>query len=717
MAIRRVFNGKTIRKPGSYSALKVQNLTGFPLQPTGIVGIVGESVGGEPGVLDVLQGTQIQSAKARYKSGPIADALGLLVEPSNDARIANGASTVIIWKTNNSTKAVLGLANNEATPLSLVDLETVNYGADENNANVDNVSVGSITDLNAIINGTIDGPFDLSGGSDTLIVTINGTVYTFTSLLTGAAETTSAIETELNTDARWSPSRPVTASANGLKVDIEILTSVLTTAKLDFGYISVSATSTLDTILGIAGTDRGRKGSRYITLKKGSLIEDAEQELGGVSQIQILYTGAAVTSTLTIADAAGDRKLTTSCAATPADDLDFIIGKTENGELVSKMTLQELVDVINAHASYTCTLTGPNGDLDSIELDYYNAINIETVALDLKRDVQDFVDFLTATSDIASAARITNVDGALATFTTPAFFTGGTNGVSANSDYANGFEAFETVRINIVVPLISEDAGAVTISSVNALAKSHVIKMWGTSGKSERNAYVSVLGSKTEFKAMAAAMSSAYVSICGQDPLVYSYSQKQTAYLDPWAQACIKAGLQAGSEVGEPNTFKLENVSGYRVRDGSWEPKLDYDELIEANCQLSEPLDTGGYRDVVGNTTYGVDPSFVWNRVSVVEAGGFVAYDLRYNLEALFTGTKAKTGTAESIANLCKARFEVHLKADIIVGDDLNDGLGYKNLKVVVEGNTASIDVIVTPVQGLDFALPTIYLADIQQSA
>jgi len=83
----------------------------------------------------------------------------------------------------------------------------------------------------------------------------------------------------------------------------------------------------------------------------------------------------------------------------------------------------------------------------------------------------------------------------------------------------------------------------------------------------------------------------------------------------------------------------------------------------------------------------------------------------------VFTGTKARTGTAEAIANFIRNRMSTYKAEDIIVGDDLNDGLGYKNLRVQVEGNTVIINVSVTPVQGIDFILPTIFLANIQQSA
>ena len=52
--------------------------------------------------------------------------------------------------------------------------------------------------------------------------------------------------------------------------------------------------------------------------------------------------------------------------------------------------------------------------------------------------------------------------------------------------------------------------------------------------------------------------------------------------------------------------------------------------MIDAGILFLQPLDTGGFRWAVGNTTYGRDASFVFNRISVVEAAGFIAFDLRF---------------------------------------------------------------------------------------
>jgi len=712
MSIKRTFNGATVSKPGAYSAVKVQNLTGYPLQPTGTVGLIGEAVGGEPRVLDILEGPQIQAAKERYKSGTIADGLGLVAEPSKDPRVPNGASKVVIYKPNNSTRSAYSLASTISG--DLVDLLSENWGADENNLNVV-VSEGQTEGADAKLLGTIDGPFTVANGQ-TLIIDIFGTTYTFTNTLVGS-QTAAAMQAELDTVGRWAPSKPTIASVNGNKVDLTIDTGAISGSKEDYGYLSVDATSTIDTILGITGTVRGLKGSRFLTFVKGSEEEDALQELGGPDVMSIKYVGAATSCKLKIEDSGGDRKLTTDCLGVAADNLDITLGETLDGELRPKITVKELVDVINGNAKYEASTTYSNPDVNAIDLDYYTDFQIEAVAGILKRDIQDLVNFLNTQSDLVVAERKSNVIGTVALVASPAFFTGGTDGTSTNSDWGDGFDAFRLERINTVVPLISADKGSLSVDSINALCTSHVIAMTSTAGRSERNAYCSKLGTKDEYKAAALSISSGLVSLTGQDIQVYSYSNAQLQYMDPWAYACVCAGMQAGSPVGEPITHKLLNINGLRVRDGSWDPKIDYAEMIDAGCTFAEPLDQGGYRTVVGNTTYGKDASFVWNRSSVIEAGYYVAYDLRFNLEAEYTGTKARTATATNIAGSVRTRMEVYLNAEIIVGDDLNAGKGYKNLRVTFSSGTAAINVVVTPVQGIDFILPTIYLADIQQSA
>src|ERR1035437_10882279 len=117
MAINVSFNGATIYKPGAYSKEVIDLGGGFPLSPTGLVAIFGEAVSGPPGsqVPDFSQNSfspdQLPAIQNLYRSGPIVDACNFLFAPGADGAIPGGAQRVYIYKTNQSTRALLALAN------------------------------------------------------------------------------------------------------------------------------------------------------------------------------------------------------------------------------------------------------------------------------------------------------------------------------------------------------------------------------------------------------------------------------------------------------------------------------------------------------------------------------------------------------------------------------------------------------------------------------
>lgn len=712
MAIKRTFNGRLIIHPGAYSKIVVENLTGFPLQDTSTVGIIGEAVGGEPRVLDILTREGIQDAKSRYKSGPIADALELLANPSSDPRIPNGASKIVVYKVNSSQQSQLNLMNSQAVPAAQVLMKSANYGSDENLLNI-LVSEGAVTDMNARIYGSVAGPFALAGG-ETLIVMANNVSYTYTGTLSGGAISAAALVADLNNPANWASAKPVIASAVGNMIHLELDPAVVLGAELDYGYLKIDAASTLDTIIGMSGEARGRKGSRIASLAKG-VMSEITLELGGADLLSIKYVGAGSAAAMDLKMISNELRLQTSITGAASDNLDILLMDVDGK---NKHTIKSLVDLINANAAYQAAVLASNPAQNANELDYYEGLDIRNVAAKLRADVSVFVSYINTYSQLAVAEKLHNVYRSIKPLVAVQFFAGASDGSMSNSDWADGFEALKEERINVVVPLLSKDVGAVSIASINQLGLNHALWGWSTDGKNERAVFTSFLGSKDNYKAQCKAINSAYVSCFGQEVRVLDRNS-DLVWLEPWAAACLAAGMRAGAEVGEPITYKLINANDMRVLDSSWNPKKDYAEMIEAGCTFAEPLDSGGFRWVVGNTTYSVDGSFVWNRESVVQAAGFVAYDLRYNLELVFTGTKARTGTAEAIANFIKARMSTYLENEIITGDDLNKGLGYRadTLRISVQGNTAIINVCITPVQGIDFILPTIYLADIRQSA
>ena len=168
MTQRVLFNGVVLVKPGGATKVNTDAFNNASLAGVGVVGIVGEADGGEPGVINVF--TAAQAMKSYFRSGPLAQASILFGKPG-DNRIPAGASQVVAVKANQSLAA-------EAT------LE--GYG----------VAQASVT-------GTVNTPFALVAGS-TLPIAVDGAgvgggaVFSGTrAALTGTAGTfaTAAAET------------------------------------------------------------------------------------------------------------------------------------------------------------------------------------------------------------------------------------------------------------------------------------------------------------------------------------------------------------------------------------------------------------------------------------------------------------------------------------------------------------------------------------------
>lgn len=599
MAININFAGANIRKPGAYSETTVNLAGGFPLAATGIVALIGEADGGAPGSasgVTTYTSEDIGSLIDDYKSGPLVDAARLVTAPARDSRVPNGASLIRLYKTNASLQAGAVLLN--AAPVTLFNLQSANYGDDEN------------------------------------------------------------------------------------------LVSVIVAA----GVVSASA--------------------RIVTVQKGALKEIlSENPYDALLVIQ--YTGAGTAASLTIQ---GGVLATTITGATP-DNLSISL---------ANKTLQQLVDLIDANPVYTCStayrLAASKAalDLDPIS----TGLNI-LVAATLRGQQKELLDIINGQSKLITASRAADVEGTIAV-SAKKFLSGAVKGASSNTRFQSGFDALLAERCNIVVPALSQDASALitlgltdpassfTVDAVNLQAVTHCITASNTKNRSERNCYVSKKAAFASVQSAAQDLNHERVSMLFQDVEALDASGEQ-AWFDPWAASVMVAGMQAGMPVGTPATFKRLNVSGVRHQD--FNPKTQAELAIDKGLTPLEPVDSGGFRVVVHNTTYSADANFVFNRVHVLAAADTVAYNLRQQLEEVFVGDKARTGSAEAIKNAVVALMSRFLNDELIVGDDTNGGLGWKDLIVTIVGNVATVEITITPVQGIDFVLNKIRLDNIRQTA
>lgn len=758
MSIKVSFNGATIIKPGTYSKTSVNVLGGFPLSDLGIVGIVGEAASGPPGD-DATDGgiatynvTQISDLVQTYVSGPIVDAARALISPARDNRVPNGAQTVRIWKTNSSVAATSYLNNVDTGVDTYYNLTAKNWGTSGNLLSFYVTAGSSSDDLATVVSdAAIVFPLTVANG-DTLAVTINGSTYTLTvatapggsvavtqsqliSLINGNAVTVGA-DTATPT---WAALRPVVASASGLtKIALTLNPATITAATnqceyalmttgasafaTSIGFTTASSVnaSTLVVTPGAQGPVRGSRGSRIVVINRNAEVETIDENPNDV-YLSIYYTGAGTPATMSVLKVGGVKYLQTACTGAASDNLNLKL---------SDYTIQELVDYINNLSTYTCVTSYRNASVQSAEtLDWYNAINIRTLPLNMKGAQLEIENNINNQSQMVSAALVDEVYGAVETISSTAkrYFTGGLLGASTNADFQAGFDALLSTRVNTVVPLVSRDAtsdlaegltdpsSTYTVSSVIAMTDAHCRTASNTKNRSERNAYVGYKGTFANSVIRAKALNSEFTTLCMQDVDVLDITGELVT-AQPHIMACLMAGMQSGMAVGEPITFKYANV--YGISHADYDAKADIDTALDAGICVIEQPDSGGYRVVLGNTTYGKDANFCFNRISVLAVAHYVAYNLRSQLEAIFIGTgRERQSTAQqSVYNTASAILASFRDAGLLVPDQSNAYRGYKNLFVSVVDNTINLDVTITPVQGIDFILATITLDNIRDT-
>lgn len=475
-----------------------------------------------------------------------------------------------------------------------------------------------------------------------------------------------------------------------------------------------------------AGTTANQKS---FTVTLGNETENLGEN-PAVSQLEVQYTGAAADCSLSIS---ASKVLTTTAAATPADDLSINL---------SDYSISELVQFINNQANYTATLNNtqsgsvtPATDLDKVDI-----TDIKPAASDLYRLQREILELFNEDSDLLEASLASPQNEGVPANITSQNLNGGAKGASANSDFADGFAKSLPEIYQVAVPCISQDASdditagltdsasSYTIASVLASLSSHLNLRATTKNRREAQAFAGFRSdAKADWYAQAQTLANFRIQLVGQDVLALG-TDGNLSWKQPHILAAALGGMRLGSEVGEPLTFKFVNISGIGhsvdpetgIEDGDFDPLTDVDEAIDAGVTFLERPSSGGFRLVVDNTTYGADENFVFNRGSVIEAADFVAKTLREQTEAVFVGTKISNGQAASMKTFIRSlllQLNDPSRQIITSSNDAPNGFREDTFVVEISGNTARVQVEVKPVQGLDFVLIDLTLGNITQNA
>jgi hypothetical protein len=303
--------------------------------------------------------------------------------------------------------------------------------------------------------------------------------------------------------------------------------------------------------------------------------------------------------------------------------------------------------------------------------------------------------------------------------------TGGAKGATTSADIIAGLEKFQKFHVNFVLPLFSRDAtddisdsltdsgSTYTIDGIHQAVKTHISLMKTTKKRSERQAVLSYKASYEACKEKAGVLADGRIQLVFQD-IRQIDGLGNIKWFQPWAFAALMTGARSGSSVGTPMTFKFLNASGIRhtaqpmttaeqdiVTD--FDPDLQYDDAIQAGLTFMEAPQTGGFRVVVDNTTYGRDANFVWNRGSVIYAADIVLYNLRNAMEARFIGVKNTVSVAD-ISGFAASVLNNFLAQGITVSTP-KAPQGFHSLVVRLKGNVIELDVTIILVEGIEYIL------------
>ena len=358
-----------------------------------------------------------------------------------------------------------------------------------------------------------------------------------------------------------------------------------------------------------------------------------------------------------------------------------------------------------------------------INAEYHGASKVYPARI--KRDASLVANFF----NVAQAAGISSqVKKGLPDIVKEISLSGGSRGATTGASIQAALDKLKKNHVNFLVPLFSRDAtddiadgltdtaSTYTIDAVHQMIKTHISLMKTTKQRSERQAVLSYKGSYANAKDKIGSISDGRLQLVIQDVKQTDVSGT-VKWFQPYALASIIAGARAGSPIGTPLTYKFMNIAGLRHTGQAmstadedivldFDPDTQADDAIENGLTFLENPQSGGYRVVVDNTTYGKDANFLWNRANVIYAGDIIAYNFRSILEATLVGSKNTISPADVVSTSSNILSQF-LAQGITVSTSDAPG-GYKNLVARIEGNTIYVDVVVKVVEGIDFVLANI---------
>lgn len=670
----------TLIIPGAYPALKVQS-TPVGIAVDGNIVLIGEADGGADfRSLDLKNNyftpDQADKVTQLYVSGPIVDAFRALAAPSADADIVGSANRIYIAKTNAGHKAQ-----------AIVDtdygiLSDANFGKPGNNYRYQITSIAA--ELAPTLTGTVIPAFGAPLNALSFTVRLNGGAATVITLSSTAGDHSNVglLVIELNAQL---PAGLV-ASAGSVSGSLVLTVAVDSAANRkawgkSFELID-STPGDLAALGLVAGLD--------VSSQEPAVEVQISNSVTGLNQTEDASADVAVTigylgTTATLSLNQSTKLLTTTVTGGSGANLSV--------DLTQYTTLADLVSFINSKVGYSASVNPASQQLPVSALDSQSTLPIAAGEAGvqpgrLKKAAHNF--------QVAMAASALNFAptasaGLPAVMAQAAFLAGGLRGPTKAIDVSDAVDACAGINVNMLVPLISQDASldiaagvtdsasTYTIDAVHALVKNHCIEFSTPKMKRHRIGFLSYLGTYSAAKVKAQTMGIYRISMaCQQASQVNSVGA--VVVFQPWIVSVVAAGMQAAGFYKSicnkaANLISFLDPVGY----DSGSPG-DVEDALEAGLLVLAQDTTRNYF-VSDQNTYGFDNNNVYNSIQAVYLSDVLALDLTSSLQKEYVG-KSTGDVNEAIVGAFIAKKMAGYKTLRAIVGTANNPLGYGGLKV-----------------------------------
>lgn len=756
-----------ISVPGSYSEIDASGLESVGLTASGIVAVLGTAEGGKPvsaifETKDFITINQPQKARDIFRSGDLREVADILFAPAKDPDIRGGAQSMVAMKINPATQASGVLANAYGNAVNLLSKD---YGAFTEQVNVSILS-GTTQGKKVVIvfEDVTEAVDDLGGDTQFKLKyvkptdgwdTMTAQVVAGGEIKALATRATAGLSTDLGTPLAVGGAVEVLSASAG---DVG---QKVTVYGVDGTGAPVSQVLALNGTAAVVGTQAfaalGVLGAQIVGTTAGAVTV---RPAGGGAAILTVASGANPVKGMKLGVtmyAAGPMTIVADGATTKRA---ILVGLSASGQVIlEKLTLAGAVSILgvatfsqitgivlgDVEAARTVTVSGTAAwakvatqSTYQKAADYFNARYIATVGgfvftlvsplttaklatLDVTvspvtclspadpafyADLNAVIAWINQNSQYIGATMVAGaVGGAPSNTASPLFLAGGSEGTASFGDWQKGLNLLKQARINTVVVLTPDPA-------VHAALDAHCAYMGGI-GRSERDGVVGVMNAamtdvatKTEAKAQIVDLNSRHIRAVAQAIERYNTAGERQEFTPPFHAALI-AGMQAGSDVGTPLTFKYANVLNFRQHT-SWNPTDDAEEMVQAGLCFLENVEGVGRRVVRNITTHLSSNNLAFSEASVNQAVNYASFNFRGNMESA-VGKKGFAGTINAAKAVAIGTLGLLVDNAVLVA--------YRSLAIDLIVDVMEVSVEMAPVLPINFVKSVIHLVTIRQSA